>query len=688
MANVIEFTIRGTDQFSKPLSGVNRTLGTVIKTTAKAAAGLAAAGTALVLFNERVTRGIDQTAKFAQRLGIAVDKLSEFEHAARIAGLDVRTFDTAVQRATRRVAEAAQGTGEAQNAIRELGLDAKALAGIPLDKQFLEITDALGEVQSSSERVRLAFKLFDTEGVSLLQTINKDRDAFRKAAEDARFLGVSIGVQAAANAEEFQNQMVRLRAALTGVGRAISEEVTPFLTGLLKELANGIARSREAIANFAKNALRSFITVSVVVQQVAATISDTWDDLFTIKGFVRILGSFKDFAIRMLALWSKVVFEMGKLLIEAFKFAFKAVFELGKTAFQQLFDFITGQDIAESFVATLRRLADETQPNLEAIQNQFLIFKDTLSEAAGETGEALQDAFNIDLSEIDAQVDAVLQKFQTFGEEVAVEQETQATRVKSFIEELLLANQEFMQNMQSLNKQFALEFHNLMQQTIDSISQSIANVIVQGGSLLDAFKAIGKQILSQIIAILIKVALQRLLTAAIFKAAQTAEASTALAAGLATTFVNTMSSVSAIPIIGPFIAPAVAAANVAAAQAGAAAAGAAGAGLGASIAGAAAGGLENVPATGTFLLHQGERVLSPQQNQDLMDFMGEGNRGRNVTIENVNVHVLENATNADTLLRMDPNEMREVVAGPIIRALDSLDDSGIRPVFAQRNRKT
>lgn len=688
MANVIEFTIRGVDQFSKPLTGVNRTLATAVKTVSRFTLAATAAAGAFLIFTERTNAAIDRTNKFAQRLGIAVDKLSEFEFGAKKAGLNVQTFDTAVQRATRRVAEAAKGTGEAQGAIRELGLSAQQLSRRPLDEQFLALTDALGQVENSSERVRLAFKLFDTEGVSLLQIINKNKDAFRDAARDAQFLGVSISNQAAANAEEFANELVRVRGAITGVSRAISSELTPFLTGLAREFANFLARNRESLATLAREALRTVITIGIVFNQVSSKISEELDKALTVRGFIELLSRFKDFAIRMLALWSKVAFEMGKLLIQAFQLAFKAVFELAKTAFQQLFDIITGKDIAETFTATFRRLADELAPNLEAIQLQFEVFKEALTTGAQEVGEEIKSAFGIDLSGIEEQIDRVLARFQTFGEEVATEQQLQAEQTRSFIEELLLANQEFMQNMQSLNRQFALEFHNLMQQTIDSISQGIAQTIVEGGSLLEVFKNIGKQILSQMITVLIKIGLQRLLTAAIFKAAQTAEASSSLAAGLATTFVNTMSSVSAIPIIGPFIAPAVAAANVAAAQAGAAAAGAAGAGLGASIAGAAAGGLENVPATGTFLLHQGERVISPQQNRDLMNFMEQGGQGRQVTIENVEIHVLENATNATALLQMDRNEMREVVAGPIIEALDSLDKQGIRPVFAQRSRKT
>jgi hypothetical protein len=104
-----------------------------------------------------------------------------------------------------------------------------------------------------------------------------------------------------------------------------------------------------------------------------------------------------------------------------------------------------------------------------------------------------------------------------------------------------------------------------------------------------------------------------------------------------------------------------------------------GKGLGLGLVGAAHGGLDNVPAEATYLLQRGERVLSPQQNTDLTSFIGRGTQ-ENLVIENLQIDVLPNATNADALLSMSREEMREVVADAIIPALDALRRSGIKPL--------
>lgn len=107
---------------------------------------------------------------------------------------------------------------------------------------------------------------------------------------------------------------------------------------------------------------------------------------------------------------------------------------------------------------------------------------------------------------------------------------------------------------------------------------------------------------------------------------------------------------------------------------------------------AAHGGLEFVPAEQTYLLERGERVLSPRQNRELTDFLrddrrggGAGERWAGLAVQNLTIHVLENATAGEALLRMDPATLRQVVAERLIPALDELARLGIRPRFTEAN---
>jgi len=106
-----------------------------------------------------------------------------------------------------------------------------------------------------------------------------------------------------------------------------------------------------------------------------------------------------------------------------------------------------------------------------------------------------------------------------------------------------------------------------------------------------------------------------------------------------------------------------------------------------SFSGQAHDGMTNVPREGTYLLDKGERVLSPSQNNDLTSFMNNGSKG-GVTIDNLIIHVLENATNADMLLQMNAKDIEEIMAQKFIPALDALDASGIRQHAIERIERT
>lgn len=99
------------------------------------------------------------------------------------------------------------------------------------------------------------------------------------------------------------------------------------------------------------------------------------------------------------------------------------------------------------------------------------------------------------------------------------------------------------------------------------------------------------------------------------------------------------------------------------------------------------GGMDYTPAETTYLLDKGERVVSPRQNQDLTDFLkksGDGSQGGAVTIQRLDVHVMENATSSDAFLRMNKIELRNALGQPIIDALDEMYKVGIKPKFANQ----
>ena len=142
---------------ARAATGRLRDMGTQMRTTinrsGQLGAAMAAAGAAMaVAFGRQQLQSIDNLAKMSDRLGLATEELQGLRRAAELTGVQTSALDMGIQRMTRRVAEAARGTGEAKDAIKELGLDAKTLSAMPVQEQFREIAGAMEGVGSQSQR--------------------------------------------------------------------------------------------------------------------------------------------------------------------------------------------------------------------------------------------------------------------------------------------------------------------------------------------------------------------------------------------------------------------------------------------------------------------------------------------------------------------------------------------------------
>jgi lambda family phage tail tape measure protein len=249
----------------KKISGVKNAFTSLSKVGA--AAGAAAAG-GLALIVRQNLAAIDNFDKLNKRLGISVESLSQLQFVAEQNGVSFETFSTAIQRLQRRVSEAAQGTGEAKNALAELGLNAERLTRLPLDRQFEIVSEALSNVSNSADRTRLAMRLLDTEGVALLQIMEDGAAGIRRLTEEADELGLTLTDLDTNKVAAANDSINRLSSVMTALGRTITVELAPYITDLSEylreEFVNNAGNVRDVIRE-AVDIFRSFAEVAKVL---------------------------------------------------------------------------------------------------------------------------------------------------------------------------------------------------------------------------------------------------------------------------------------------------------------------------------------------------------------------------------------------------------------------------------------
>jgi len=275
MANQnLNFTITAKDLTRGTFRKLNQSLGLVRKALFNFKVGLTAvAGAAGIgLLVKSSLQSIDTLGKTAQKLGVTSQALQKLRYASNLAGVETRTVDMAVQRFTRRLSEAANGTGEAKDALKELGLNAKELAKQPLDKQMLALADAFDDVQSSGDKVRLAFKLFDSEGVAFVNTLQGGSAALREMFNEAEGLGFILSSSAVKGVEEANDAIMKLGTMFGGVRDQLVAALAPALRELVDLMRNKLVAAIEKAGGIKKFAKELAIGVINLVEQVAKAI--------------------------------------------------------------------------------------------------------------------------------------------------------------------------------------------------------------------------------------------------------------------------------------------------------------------------------------------------------------------------------------------------------------------------------
>lgn len=271
MANEnVNIVIKAFDRTRGAFSTATRGINAVARAATSLRAGLVAVAGAGG-FAYMVKSSLDATdalAKTASRIGTTTEALSRLQYVGKLTGVETNTMSMALQRFTRRTAEAAKGTGEAQGALRELGLDAQQLSTLPLDEQMQQVANAFGGVANESDKVRLAFKLFDSEGVALVNTLKLGADGMAELMAEAEQLGVVMSAQAARGVEAASDSLYRLGRLGIGLRDQFVAALAPAIETVsenLKQMLLDSASARGGIRALATEMATSFINALITI---------------------------------------------------------------------------------------------------------------------------------------------------------------------------------------------------------------------------------------------------------------------------------------------------------------------------------------------------------------------------------------------------------------------------------------
>jgi hypothetical protein len=184
-------------------------------------------------FVKSTNAAVDSLGKLSQKIGISVQDLSTMQHALKLSDVPVETFATGVGLLSKSLAGMSDEleTKGAPAALQALGIKARDAAGNirSTSDVLLDIAEKFKGFADGAGKTNLAIQLFGRSGKELIPFLNEGADGIRRMQVEAKALGLEIDGKTSAAAQQFNDDLERLKAISEGTARQ-------FLSGLLPSL--------------------------------------------------------------------------------------------------------------------------------------------------------------------------------------------------------------------------------------------------------------------------------------------------------------------------------------------------------------------------------------------------------------------------------------------------------------------
>jgi|GEM_PF-2504112 len=253
--------IAGARRNMKRAVAVGQGLGRTFKTVGVAAVGAAAGAGALV---KGVADIGDQAAKDARKLGLTAEAVQEFSHAAKLSGSDVGTMKTGLQALARGLNDATtKGVGPASEAFEQLGvsLDDPRVQSNDLSEVMSLVADKFSIMPDGAQKTALAMKLFSRSGAELIPLLNQGSEGMAAMRQEARDLGLVMSNEAAAESENFNDDLERTTAMVRGLVQSVAVGLMPMIRKWMERLRRLIRTNdrliRQGVAQWIDRIIRA-----------------------------------------------------------------------------------------------------------------------------------------------------------------------------------------------------------------------------------------------------------------------------------------------------------------------------------------------------------------------------------------------------------------------------------------------
>jgi len=280
-ANMAKFT-SDMDRAAKTAESAMDKVESAVEGAKHALEGLAAAF-AIDKMVEFVNKGIESAAsleKLSAQTGISVESLSALRNVAVLSGTDFGQVAGAVDKLSKSMAGAQNGTGAAAQAFKALGLSVTDAAGHLKDPATMlqEIAKRLDDFKDGTAKNAVEMALFGRSGAEMA--------LFLKQLAETGELNATVTGQQAEEAEKFQQKIRQLGIEFDTMRRNAILPLLPQMQGLTEAFADLVKNKDtvEAFTSIVSIGFRVIATGAVTAATIIGSIGERLVSLYNVAG--------------------------------------------------------------------------------------------------------------------------------------------------------------------------------------------------------------------------------------------------------------------------------------------------------------------------------------------------------------------------------------------------------------------
>lgn len=214
-------------------------------------AAIAEAEQKLISLTQEQAAAAGEIQDLAMQTSLSTETIQEYQYASELIGVSFDTLIGAHTRMIRSMSDAQSGTESAMETWRKLGVSIVDTNGNLRDSEtvFLEVIEALGNIENATERDAIAMDVFGRSAQDLNPLIVQGTDAFRDLCDEAHEVGrvlTDVELEALAQVDD---ALLRHNESIEAGKNAIALEFAPALQEFYEASGEGLRDLSEGFAN-------------------------------------------------------------------------------------------------------------------------------------------------------------------------------------------------------------------------------------------------------------------------------------------------------------------------------------------------------------------------------------------------------------------------------------------------------